>query len=85
MWIGLAKVASAASLTASSSVGWAWQVRAMSSDEAPNSMAIADLGDQRAGLGADDVGAQHPVGGGVGQDLDEAVACRRPSARGCWP
>ena len=33
--------ASAASLTASLNVGWAWQVRAMSSDEAPNSMAIA--------------------------------------------
>src|ERR1700683_1742065 len=33
--------ASAASLTASLTVGWAWQVRAMSSAEAPNSMAIA--------------------------------------------
>src|ERR1700689_4626800 len=33
--------ASAASLIASVSVGWAWQVRAMSSDEAPNSMAMA--------------------------------------------
>ena len=31
----------AASLTASSSVGWAWQVRAMSSALAPNSIAIA--------------------------------------------
>src|ERR1700685_322704 len=33
--------ASGASLIASVSVGWAWQVRAMSSDEAPNSMAMA--------------------------------------------
>src|ERR1700745_3959039 len=33
--------ASADSLIASLKVGWAWQVRAMSSDEAPNSMATA--------------------------------------------
>src|SRR5690349_7623956 len=33
--------ASAASLIASVSVGWAWQVRAISSDEAPNSIATA--------------------------------------------
>src|SRR5215210_4332437 len=33
--------ASAASFTASVSVGWAWQVRAMSSDDAPNSIATA--------------------------------------------
>src|SRR6516164_764781 len=33
--------ASAASLIASLKVGWAWQVRAISSDEAPNSIATA--------------------------------------------
>src|SRR3954468_3479853 len=32
-----------------------------------------DLGDQDAGFGADNVGAQHPVGRRVRQDLDEAV------------
>ena len=85
MWIGLAKVASAASLTASSSVGWGWQVRAMSSERGAELHRDRDLGDQDPGLGADDVGAQHPVGRGVGQDLDEPVGVGRPSARGCSP
>ena len=39
MWIGRPATASAASLTASGKVGCAWQVRAMSSAEAPNSTA----------------------------------------------
>src|SRR5438105_2376421 len=41
IWIDRFSTAMAASLTASVSVGWAWQVRAMSSDEAPNSIATA--------------------------------------------
>ena len=32
-----------------------------------------DLLDQIPGLGADDVAAEHRVGRGVGEDLDEAV------------
>ena len=39
MWIARPATASAASLIASLRVGWAWQVRAMSSAAAPNSMA----------------------------------------------
>lgn len=39
MWIGCAWAARAASLTASSSVGWGWQMRPMSSLEAPNAIA----------------------------------------------
>ena len=38
-WMGLSYVAMHASLTASESVGWAWHVRAMSSELAPYSMA----------------------------------------------
>lgn len=38
-WIGPSPQASAASRTASEKVGWAWQVRATSSAEAPNSIA----------------------------------------------
>ena len=41
IWIGLAKVASADSRTASDMVGWAWQVRARSSDDPPNSISTA--------------------------------------------
>src|SRR3989304_2668099 len=42
----------AASFTASGSVGWAWQVRAMSSAEAPNSMASAACGVMLPGAAA---------------------------------
>src|SRR5215813_13840756 len=41
IWIARLATASAASLTASGSVGCAWQVRAISSAAAPNSMATA--------------------------------------------
>lgn len=41
MWIGLNQAASAASLTASDSVGWAWQVRARSSAAPANSINTA--------------------------------------------
>ena len=61
----------AASLTASGSVGWAWQVRAMSSEEPANSIGDG-FGDHVAGAGADDVDAEHAVGLGVGEDLDDA-------------
>jgi hypothetical protein len=36
MWIVRRETASAASLSASGNVGWAWHVRAMSSLDAPN-------------------------------------------------
>ena len=38
-------------MTASVSVGWAWQVRAMSSADAPNSIATAASAIMFAGLG----------------------------------
>ena len=41
MWIALFATSIAASFTASASEGCAWQVRAMSSADAPNSIAIA--------------------------------------------
>src|SRR5215470_8905187 len=41
IWIDLLPTARAASFTASVKVGWAWQVRAMSSAAAPNSIATA--------------------------------------------
>ena len=40
MWMARPSTASAASFTASLSVGWAWQMRATSSAEAPNSIAV---------------------------------------------
>ena len=45
----------------------------MSSEEAPNSIATATLGDQDPGLGADDVRAEDPIGRRVGQELHEPV------------
>src|SRR5690554_2909744 len=41
IWMGLENVARAASLTASDIVGCAWQVRARSSEEPPNSIRTA--------------------------------------------
>src|SRR6266496_2888377 len=41
MWIARPSTARAASFSASLNVGWAWEVRAMSSAEAPNSSASA--------------------------------------------
>ena len=41
MWMARFSTAIAASFTASDSVGWAWQVRARSSDEPPNSIGTA--------------------------------------------
>src|SRR6516225_8067124 len=41
IWMARFSTANAASFTASVNVGWGWQVRAMSSDAAPNSMATA--------------------------------------------
>ena len=58
---------------ASLNVGWAWQVRAMSSDEAPNSMAMAASAIMVAGVGPEDMDAEHAVGLGVGEDFDEAL------------
>ena len=50
MWMLRLATAIAASLTASVSVGWAWQVRAMSSAEPPNSIDHGGLGDHLARL-----------------------------------
>src|SRR3954454_23060271 len=41
IWMARLPTASAASLTASERVGWAWQVRARSSAEPPNSISTA--------------------------------------------
>src|SRR5262249_11575135 len=41
IWMARLSTANAASFTASVNVGWGWQVRAISSDAAPNSMATA--------------------------------------------
>jgi len=59
--------ASAASLTASFKVGWAWQVRAAEFHE------HRGFGDHGAGVGADDMHAEHTVGGLLGEHLDEAL------------
>ena len=72
-WIARLSTASAASFTASVSVGWAWQVRAMSSAERAELHRHGGLGDHLAGVGADDVHAEHAVGLGVGEHLHEAV------------
>ena len=73
IWIARLPTASAASFTASGSVGCAWQVRAMSSAERAELHRHRRLGDHVAGVGADDVHAEHAVGLGVGQDFHEAV------------
>ncbi len=65
--------ASAASFTASDMVGWAWIVRARSSELPPYSMSSTVLRDQFGGVPRHDVGAEHPVGLGVGDDLGEAL------------
>ena len=65
--------ARAASFTASVSVGWAWQVRARVFGRAAELHQHRRLGDHLAGVGADDMDAEHPIGVCVGEDLDEAV------------
>ena len=73
IWIGLKKVASAASFTASDMVGWAWQVRARSSDEPPNSISTATSWIISPAPKPTMWRAEHAVGLLVGEDLDEAV------------
>ena len=65
--------ASAASRTASEQVGWAWQVRAMSSAAAPNSIGDAASAIISPAPRADDVDAEDAVGLRVGEDLHEAL------------
>ena len=78
--------ASAAMATVSDRVGWGWMVRPMSAASAPISMASGDFGDEVAGVGADDAGADDPVGGLVEQDLGHAfVAAQRQGAAGGGP
>ena len=73
--------AHAASLTASERVGCAWQVRARSSAEAAELHQHRALVDHLAGVAADDVDTQHPVGRRIGQDLHEAVGVAGSRAR----
>ena len=73
MWMARFSTAMAASLTASDMVGWAWQVRARSSEEPPNSITTAASWISSPAPGADDMHAEHLVGLGIGQHLDEAV------------
>src|SRR5260221_14343756 len=73
MWMARLSTANAASFTASVNVGWGWQVRAISSDAAPNSMATAASAIHVAGVRADDVDAEHAVGLGIGEDFHEAL------------
>ena len=58
---------------ASLTVGWAWQMRPISSAERREFHRHGGFGDHRAGFGADDVHAEHLVGGLVGQHLHEAL------------
>ena len=73
IWIARFSTASAASRTASDMVGCEWSVRAMSSDEPRELHRQHDFGDQIAGFRAENMGAQHLVGLGVGQDFHQAV------------
>ena len=65
--------ASAASLTTSDSVGWAWQVRARSSALAENSIATAASAISSDTRGPTHVDAEDPVGLFVGEDLHHPV------------
>ena len=73
MWIARLPTASAASFTASVSVGCAWQVRARSSADPPNSISTAASAIMLPGIRPDDMDAEHAVGLGIGEDFDEAV------------
>ena len=75
--------ASAASLVASESEGWAWQMRARSSDEAPNSIATTPSAISSLTQRTDDVHAEDAIGLRVGEDLHEAdgVAQRARAGR----
>ena len=64
--------ASAASFTASFSVGCAWQMRAEILGRAAELHQHRCLGDHGAGVGAEDMHAEHAVGRRIGQHLDEA-------------
>ena len=54
-------------------MGCAWHVRATSSAEAPNSIAVTSSGDQRTGIRSDDVRAEQAIGRFVGQQFHEAI------------
>ena len=56
----------------------------MSSDDAPNSMAIAASAIIVSGIGAEDMHAEHTIGLGVGEDFDEAFGSRDWRWRGHW-
>ena len=81
IWIERLSTPSAASRTASERVGWAWQVRAISSAEPPNSISTTASCDHVAGAGAENVHAEHAVGLGVGEDFHKAFGvAHRPGA-----
>ena len=84
-WIAPSPQASAASRTASEKVGWAWQVQREVLRRGAEFHRDADLVDQVARGGADDVGAEDAVGLLVGEDLDEAVALEDAPWRGRCP
>ena len=78
--------ASAAMATVSDRVGWGWMVRPMSAASAPISMASGGFGDEVAGVGSDDAGADDAVGGLVEQDFGHAfVAAQGQGAAGGGP
>ena len=77
-------MASAASRTASENVGWAWQVRARSSDDAPKFHGHGGFGDQFAGRGPQDMDSEDPVGCPFGQNLHHPGPSGRRYAPCCW-
>ena len=78
--------ASAAKPTVSESVGCGWIVSPMSSASAPISMRVHRLGDQLAGVDADDAGAeQRRVSGSKSSLVMPFVAAERQRAAGRRP
>ena len=73
IWIARLPTASAASFTASDSVGCGVAGARDVLGRAAELHRDRRLGDHVAGVGADDVHAEHAVGLGVGEDLHEAV------------
>ncbi len=60
-------------MTASDNVGCAWQVRARVFCRAAELHQDCGFRDQLAGVGANDVDAEHTIRRGVGENFDEAV------------
>ena len=73
---------SAAKPTVSDSVGCGWMVRPRSLGVGAHLEGERDLGDQLAGVDADDAGAEDPVGALVDDQLGEALRAAEPTAPG---